>query len=103
MWQGVASFENAGALDDPVGIEAEPLMQMVVGDDAIGNVAARGEHADAGQTAAARSRGWGTFIVHDTKPRSADAARPMRRKRTKEAVYIEPLTSAIATAPFITP
>ena len=41
--QGVAAFEDAGALDDPVGIEAEALVQMVVGDDGVGDVAAGAE------------------------------------------------------------
>ena len=38
--QGVAAFEDAGALDDPVGIEAEAVEQVVVGDDGVRHVAA---------------------------------------------------------------
>ena len=54
--QGVPAFEDAGALDDPVGIEAEALVQVVVGDDGVGHVAARADDAEAGQTAAAWPR-----------------------------------------------
>ena len=66
-WWGksVPAFEDAGALDDPVGIEAEPLVEMVVGDDAIGHVAAGRQDANAGQAATARSRGWVSFFVHE--------------------------------------
>ena len=54
--QGVAAFEDAGALDDPVGVEAEALVQVVVGDDGVGDVAAGAEDAHARQAAAARAR-----------------------------------------------
>ena len=62
--QGVAAFEDAGALDDPVGIEAEALVEMVVGDDGVGNVAAGAEDAHARQAAAARTGQWSAFFAH---------------------------------------
>ncbi len=65
--QGVPAFQDAGALDDPVGIEAELLMQMLVRDDAVRHIAARREDAHAGESAAARSRRRRTFFVHENQ------------------------------------
>ena len=64
--QGVAAFQDAGALDDPVGVEAEALVQVVVGDDGVGDVAAGAEDADAHQTAAARARQRRAFFAHES-------------------------------------
>ena len=38
MRGGVAPFQDARALDDPIRIEAQPSVQVVVVDDLIGNV-----------------------------------------------------------------
>jgi hypothetical protein len=38
MCGSVAAFENTGALDDPVGIEAEACVEVVVADDHVGDV-----------------------------------------------------------------
>ena len=45
MRQDVSTFENARPFDDPIGIEAEPLMEVLVGDDAVRHIAARAEDA----------------------------------------------------------
>ena len=65
--QGVAAFEDAGALDDPVGIEAEALVQVIVGDDGVGHVAAGAEHAHPHQTTTARSREGDAFFAHENR------------------------------------
>ena len=56
MRQGVAAFEDAGALDDPVRIEAETMEEVLVGDDGVGDVVAGPQNAHPHQTAAARAR-----------------------------------------------
>ena len=66
--QGVPAFEDAGALDDPVGVEAEALVEMVVGDDGVGDVAAGAEHAHAHQTATARAGQGDSFFAHEQRP-----------------------------------
>jgi hypothetical protein len=47
MRQYVAALQDAGPLDDPFGITAETLMQMVVGNDGIGNVTTGGDDPQA--------------------------------------------------------
>ena len=47
--QDVAPLENSCAFDDPIGVEAEPLVEMIVGDDGVGNIAAGGQDANARQ------------------------------------------------------
>jgi len=59
------TFEDSRALHDPVGVESEPLVEVLVRDHRIGHVAAGGEDADALEATAAWSRRWGTFIVHE--------------------------------------
>ena len=41
----VAAFENSGALNDPLGVATEPLMQMLIGDHGIGDIAPRADDA----------------------------------------------------------
>ena len=54
MEQSVPALEDAGALDDPIAIEAESLIEMIVGDDGVGHVAARRQDAHTGE----RATGW---------------------------------------------
>ena len=63
--QGVAALVDAGALDDPVGIEAEALAEVVVADHRVGHIAAGADHADAFEAAAARPHRRCAFITHD--------------------------------------
>ena len=62
--QGVAAFEDAGALDDPVGIEAEPLLKVFIGNHRVRNVTAARQDANTCQASAARSRQRRTFFAH---------------------------------------
>ena len=69
--QGVAALEDAGPLDDPVGVEPEPGVQVVVGDDAVGDVLAGADDPDPHQGPAPRSGGR-SFAAH----RCATRCRP---------------------------
>src|SRR5262245_56404199 len=90
MRQGVAALEDSRALDDPLGIEAETLMQMFVGDDGIGHRASGGEDADTGKTPAAWPGRRGSFFIHEIdrlqRARANHAA--SAQKLSKEEVYI---------------
>src|SRR5206468_4282805 len=56
-------------LDDPVGVEAEALVQVTVVDDRVGDIAAGSDDADSGQAAAARARRRVTIIAHENLDR----------------------------------
>src|SRR5439155_8356452 len=78
--QRVTALENAGPLHDPIGIEAEALVEMVVGDHGVGNIAARSDDPHSGQTTAAGAWRRGTFGVHvQPPPRCSLAVRPKGR------------------------
>ena len=63
----VAAFEDAGALDDPVGVEAEAGVEVVVADDHVGDVLAGADDPDAHQGPALRPRRR-SFGTHRTTP-----------------------------------
>ena len=65
----MAAFQDTGALDDPIGIETEALVEMVVGDDGVRHITAGGDDADAGQASAAGARQSRTFVIHATANR----------------------------------
>ena len=48
----MTALEDAGPLDDPVRVEAEARVEVVVADDGVGNIATRPEYAHAHQAAA---------------------------------------------------
>src|SRR5260370_24022760 len=58
------AFQDTGSLDDPIRIAAEPLAQMVVGDNGIWDVAAGAQNADTRHAAAGEPGLKGTFAVH---------------------------------------
>src|SRR5436309_9455765 len=60
----MAALHDAGALDDPVRIETQPVMKVIVGDDSVGDVAAGADDAHAGETATARTRLRRSFVAH---------------------------------------
>ncbi len=66
--RGVAAFEDAGALDDPVGVEAETVEQVLVGDDRFRDVVTGSQNAHPHQTPAARTRKGGAFFTHEIGP-----------------------------------
>src|SRR5438132_3244199 len=66
----MAALADAGALHDPVGVEAEALVQMVVGDDGVRDVAAGAEDAHPHQAATTRAGLTGAFTVHESLDRS---------------------------------
>ena len=64
MCQHVPALQNARALDNPGGVEAEFLVEVIVGDDGIGNVTAGAKHAHTRQTAATRTGQRSPFVIH---------------------------------------
>src|SRR5262245_10319199 len=64
-------LEDASALDDPVGIEAEAGVQMIVGDDGVRNVAPRPDDPNSHERTATRTRTWDTILAHDVFHRDA--------------------------------
>jgi hypothetical protein len=55
---------DAGALDDPVGIEAQALVEMIIGNDRIRHIASGCQNAQSREASTAWSWGWGTFFIH---------------------------------------
>ena len=64
--QGMPALVNACALDDPIRIEAEPLEEMIVGDDRIQDVTAGAENSEAIRL---RQRGRPLARSAESKPR----------------------------------
>ena len=60
---GVAAFEDAGALDDPVGVEAEAGVEVVVADDHVRHVLPGADDPDAHEGPAFRPGRW-SFAAH---------------------------------------
>jgi hypothetical protein len=58
------ALQNASAFDNPVRVEAEALMEMVVRDNPIRHIAARSHYADAGEPATSWAKRWFVFFVH---------------------------------------
>ena len=61
----MAPLQDAGPLDDPVGVKTEAAEEMIVGDNGVGNIMARPHDADAHQASAARAEGGGPFFIHE--------------------------------------
>ena len=77
----MATFENARAFDDPVGVEAQALVEVIVGDNGVGNVAAGAYNAHAGQAAAARTWQRRSLIAHEIHRRLGAVGRPKPRNQ----------------------
>src|SRR4029077_3998095 len=60
---GVPTFEDGGAPDDSVGLEDEPLEELLVVDDDVRHIAAGADDAEPGEAAATRSGGADPFGV----------------------------------------
>src|SRR5581483_1610345 len=69
---GVAALEDAGPLDDPVGVEPEAGVEVVVADDHVRDVFAGPDNPDAHQGPAPRPR-QGSFAAHRFDIRLAPA------------------------------
>jgi hypothetical protein len=60
----VPSLEDACALDDPIGIAAQFGVQLLVGDDHLGNIASRGKNPDSPKATATRTLGSRSIFGH---------------------------------------
>ena len=71
-WGRVAAFEDASALDDPVGVEPEAGVEGVVADHHVRDVLPGADGPDAHDRPALRARQW-PLRVHrfDTRPAPA--------------------------------
>src|SRR5437899_3580156 len=64
MRQDMAPFENARPFDDPVGSETEAVVELLIGENRFGDIAARREDLYSHDAAASRADRRGSFFAH---------------------------------------